>query len=409
VVEEDRRAEDPRHRSVTRWRAVWAVFCGGLVAGAYMTKVAPALPGLRDELGLTLVESGLIATMFNLMGMIVGILAGMLCDRFGHKRLALAGMLILAAGGALGAFAGGFGSLLFGRFVEGIGFILFTVSAVALMNAAAAPRDRAKALGLWSAYMPTGGAIALFLAPWLIAAWTWRGLWLFLAASALIAAAALARLVPVSRYGEVRSLRLVAESLTSPGNIAMAALFAFYVAQWTSIMVWLPTFLIDEHRLAPGAAALATALFVLINAPGNLTGGWLLARGVPRGALVVAGATIAALCEIGMFADALPAGLRFALVLGFSYFAGVIPASVFSGIPRHARTPQHIGTGNGIVMQASQIGQFLGPLALAWIATHLGGWDASLWALLAFAAGAAACGIAIGRIEARGAATAPSP
>ena len=98
-------------------------------------------------------------------------------------------------------------------------------------------------------------------------------------------------------------------------------------------------------------------------------------------------------------ADAFPATLRYVLVLVFSFSAGVIPASVFSGLPLHARTPQHIGTGNGIVMQASQIGQFLGPLALAWIATHLGGWHASLWALLAFAAGAALCGVAIGAIE----------
>jgi len=387
---------------VTKWPAVWAIFAGGLVAGAYMTKVAPALPGLRDELGLTLVESGLVATTFNLMGMLVGMLAGVLCDRFGHKKLALAGLVVLSLGGALGTFAWGFGSLIFGRFIEGVGFIMFTVSAVALMNAAAAtPRDRAKALGLWSAYMPTGGAIALFAAPWLIAAWGWRGLWFVFSLLAFACAFALWRVVPVSRYGQVSSMRLVAESLTRGGNIAMAALFAFYVAQWTSIMVWLPTFLVDEHRLSAGAAALATALYVLINAPANLTGGWLLARGVRRGTLIVAGATIAALCEIGMFAEALPAAMRYVLVLAFSLCAGVIPASVFSGLPVHARTPQHIGTGNGIVMQASQVGQFLGPLALAWIATRFGGWEASLWVLLAFAAGAALCGVAIGAIENR--------
>jgi nitrate/nitrite transporter NarK len=205
----------------------------------------------------------------------------------------------------------------------------------------------------------------------------------------------------VSRYGEVGSIRLVAESLARPGNIAMAALFAFYVAQWTSIMVWLPTFLIDEQRVSSGAAAFATALFVLVNAPANLAAGWLLARGVRRGTLIVAGALVAALCEIGMFAEALPTALRFALVLAFSISAGVIPASVFSGLPVHARTPQHIGTANGIVMQASQIGQFLGPLVLAWLATQFGAWDASLWALLAFAAGAALCGVAIGAIENR--------
>ena len=387
---------------MSNWPAIWAVFAGGLVAGAYITKVAPALPGLRDELGLTLVESGFIATTFNLMGMLVGMLAGVLCDRFGHKRLAFMGLTTLCLGGLLGALAWSFASLLLGRFIEGVGFILFTVSAVSLMNAAAATAgDRAKALGLWSAYMPTGGAIALLVAPWLIGAWGWRGLWLALAVLALLSAFFLFRLVPLSRFGQVSSMRLVAESLASPGNLAMATLFAFYVAQWTSIMIWLPTFLIDEHRLSAGAAALATALYVLINAPANLTGGWLLARGVPRGALIVAGATVGAVCEIGMLSEALPPVLRYALVLAFSFSAGVIPASVFSGLPVHARTAQHIGTGNGIVMQASQIGQFLGPLALAWIATRFSGWEASLWALLAFAAGAALCGVAIGVIENR--------
>lgn len=386
---------------MTNWPAVWAVFAGGLVAGAYMTKVAPALPGLRDELGLTLVESGLIATMFNLMGMLIGMIAGVLCDRYGHRRLALAGLVILCAAGALGAAATGFTTLLFSRFLEGIGFILFIVSGVALMNAAAGtPADRAKALGLWSAYMPTGGAIALFAAPALTATWGWRGLWVALALLSIVAALALWRVVPASEHGQVRSMRLVAESLANRGNLVMAALFALYVAQWTSIMVWLPTFLIDEHRLTTGAAALATALFVLINAPANLFGGWLLSRGVRRGTLIITGALIAAVCEIGMLADVLPPAARFLLVLVFSFAAGVIPASVFSGLPVHARTPQHIGTGNGIVMQASQLGQFLGPLALAWIATRFG-WNANLWALLAFAAGAVACGVAIGAIETR--------
>ena len=116
-----------------------------------MTKVAPAIPGLRDELGLTLVESGLIATMFNLMGMLVGMLAGVLCDRFGHKRLALAGLVILCAAGALGAAAAGFATLLFSRFLEGIGFIVFIVSGVTLMNAVGGdpgrPRQSAWACG----------------------------------------------------------------------------------------------------------------------------------------------------------------------------------------------------------------------------------------------------------------------
>lgn len=384
----------------TDWRAVWVIFAAGLAAGAYMTKTAPALPALRDELGLTLVESGLVATMFNIMGMAVGMLAGVLGERLGYKRLALGGLAVMAAGGALGAAALGFASLLFSRFVEGVGFVLFAVSAPTLMTAAAAtPRDRARALGLWSAYMPTGGTIALLAAPWLIAVWGWRGLWSAFALAAALCAVLFARAVPVPGHGQVRSLRLVVETLAQKGNIVMALLFLCYVAQWTSVMLWLPTFLVEEHRVSTAAAALAAALMVLVNAPGNLLGGWLISRGVPRGRLILAGALIAAACEAGMLATALPGALRYALVLAFSVSAGVIPASIFAGLPVHARTPRHIATANGMVLQASNLGQFVGPLALAWIASRSGTWDAALWPMLGFAALAAACGVLLGRIE----------
>jgi nitrate/nitrite transporter NarK len=265
--------------------------------------------------------------------------------------------------------------------------------------AAATPFDRAKALGIWSSYMPAGGALMLFAAPALIAAWGWRGLWVAAAIAALATAVALVRFVPSPPHGSVQSWRLIAEALAQPGNLVMAALFGCYVAQWTSVMIWLPTFLIEEHGLAAGSAALATALMVLVNAPGNLAGGWLLGHGVRRVTLVVAACAIAALCEIGMLTTALPGALRFLVVLVFSFCVGVIPASVFSGLPVHAKTPQHIATGNGIIMHGSNFGQFLGPLALAWIASRFGGWQATLWAMLGFALLGAICGVALGRIE----------
>jgi DHA1 family inner membrane transport protein len=383
----------------TDWRGVWAVFVGGLVTGAYMTKVPPALPQMRGELGLSLLESGLIVTTFNVLGMLVGVLAGMLGDRFGRKRLALAGLGLMAAGGALGAAVSSFVPLLASRFLEGVGFILFAVPAPALMSGlTATPRDRSRALGLWSSYMPTGGTIALLAAPLLIGWWGWRSLWLAIAAAAILAAVVFARAVPDAPPANVGSMRLIAESLRQKGNLVMALLFASYVGQWTTVMVWLPTFL-TEHGGTTTAAAMATAVMVLVNVPGNLAGGWLLSHGIARSRLVIGACAIAAACEIGMFSDGLPGALRFALMLAFSLCAGVIPASVFAGLPVHARTPQHIATGNGIVLQFSNLGQFFGPLAIAWIASRFGGWEATLWPLLAFAVIGAACGAALGAIE----------
>jgi MFS family permease len=386
----------------TRWPAVWAVFAGGLVCGAYIGKVPPALPAQREELGLSLVESGFIATTFNVIGLLVGMFVGVLCDRFGHKRLGLAGLAVMCLAGLLGAAAWDFPSLLASRFLEGVGFILFTVAGSALMAASAAGgRDRMKVMGLWSSYMPSGGSLALLVAPLLIAAWGWRGSWVTWSLAAAVALVLVARFAPTPRYGEVRSMKLALESLRQPGSVALALLFAFYVAQWTSVMIWLPTFLADERGASAGVASSLTALMVLVNVPGNLGGGWLLAHGVRRGKLILAAAAVMAVTDVAMLAGALPDALRFLAVLVFSCCAGAIPSAIFSGVVVHAKTPQHVGTTNGMVMQTSQAGQFFGPVVLAWLASQFGGWGASLWAMLAFAAGGALCGYAVLRIEAR--------
>jgi MFS transporter, DHA1 family, inner membrane transport protein len=385
--------------AATRRPAVWAVFAGGLACGAYIGKVPPALPLQREELGLTLVESGFIATTFNLIGMLVGMFVGVLCDRFGHKRLGLAGLVVICLAGAFGSFAWDFPSLLASRFLEGVGFILFTVAGSALMAAAADASSRPMAMGLWSAYMPSGGVTAMLLAPLLMGLWGWRGAWAFWAVVAAAAFVLIWRVAPVPKYGGVRSLKLALESLRQPGSIALALLFAFYTAQWTSVMIWLPTFVMDERGGGAAAASLLTALMVLVNIPGNLAGGWLIARGLPRGVLVLGAAAVMVVTDITMLASGLPDGARFAAVLLFSCCAGTIPGAIFSGVVVHAKTPQHVGTTNGMVMQTSQAGQFFGPVLLAWLAAQYGGWGASLWAMLAFAAGCAACGYAVWRIE----------
>ncbi len=381
--------------------AVWAVFAGGLVCGAYVGKVPPALPLQREELGLSLVESGFIATMFNVIGMLVGMFVGVLCDRFGHKRLGLAGIAILCLAGLLGALAWDFPSLLASRFFEGVGFILFTVAGSALMAAAAGGTSQAKAMGLWSSYLPAGGSAAILVSPLVLAAFGWRGWWVAMSLVAAFVFVLLVRYAPTTRYGRVSSLKLALESLSQPASVALALLFAFYVAQWTSVMIWLPTFLVEERGASAGVASLMTALMVLVNVPGNIGGGWLLAHGVRRGPMVLAACAIMVVTDIGMLTGALPDALRYASCLAFSMCAGVIPACIFSGVVVHAKTPEHIGTTNGMVMQTSQAGQFFGPILLAWLASSFGGWGASLWAMLAFAAGGALCGYAILRIEAR--------
>ena len=385
---------------MTNWPAVWVIFAGGLAAGAYMTKVPPALPLLRADLGLTLVESGWIQTMLYTIGAVAGVFFGVLAERSGVKRAALAGLGLMVAGGLLGALAGGYPTLLAARILEGIGFLAFVVAAAPLLTAATLPQDRATAFSIWSSYMPTGGTLALLAAPLALSSFGWRGLWVMLAAYTALCAVLLARKVPAAQFGGgIGSLRLLAESLARPGSLALCLGFICYVGQWTSLMTWLPTFVVDERGASPASAALVTAAFVAINIPGNQLGGLLLRAGVARWAVMAGGAFCMGATALGFFSGALPDAARLACVLAFSTLGGVIPAAVFSGTTVHAKTPQHIGTTNGMVMQSSHAAQFAIPILIAWVASRAGNWNASLQVMLTLAAAGLVAALVVGRFE----------
>lgn len=387
---------------MTNWKAVWVIFAGGLAAGAYMTKVPPSLPAMRADLGLTLVESGLIQTMLYTVGASAGVFFGAIADRFGQKRIALGGLALMCLGGLLGAAAPGYATLLASRFLEGVGFILFTVAAAPLLAAATVPRDRATAFSIWSSYMPTGGTLALLLAPAALAGFGWRGLWVVLAAYAALCAVMLVRYVPSARFGGgIGSLRLLAESLARPGSLALCVGFICYVGQWTSLMTWLPTFVVDQRGASPATASLLTAAYVAINILGNQLGGLLLRSGVARWAVMAGGAAAMGVTAAGLLWAAAPDSARLACALAFSVLGGVIPAAVFSGTTVHAKSPQHIGTTNGMVMQASHASQFAIPILIAWVASRSGGWEASLQIMLGLAVTGVAAGLAVGRFERR--------
>jgi MFS family permease len=395
---------------VTSWPAVWVIFAAGLAAGAHMGKVPPALPAMRADLGLSLIESGFVHTMMYTVGSLFGVFGGAAADRFGQKRFALIGLGLMATGGVLGALAWSYALLLASRFLEGLGFILLTVAAAPLLTAVTLPRDRAVAFSIWSCYMPAGGTLVILAAPLALATVGWRGLWLGLAAYTAACALLVARRVPTPSFGgNVASLRLLTESLTRPGILALCAVFVCYVGQWTSLMTWLPTFAVEERGASQAAAAWLTAAFVVANIPGVLLAGVLLKRRVPRWIVMSTGAAAMGVTTLGILAAGAPDALRLGCVLAFSTLGGLIPGAIFSATPVHAKSPQHIGTTNGMIMQASHIGQFIVPILVAWVASHFGGWSASLDTMLVLACAGVAAGVAVGRFERRLASRAQAP
>jgi MFS transporter, CP family, cyanate transporter len=110
------------------------------------------------------------------------------------------------------------------------------------------------------------------------------------------------------------------------------------------------------------------------------------------------------LCGLGALTysmEAWPDGLRYAAAVAVSFTGGVIPAAVMASSTLLARTPQQIGTLQGLYMQGAQLGQFVGTPLIAAVVASTGRWDSALAVSGAAAAGGVVLGLAAGRLETR--------
>ncbi|MDH3263727.1 MAG: MFS transporter, partial [Paracoccaceae bacterium] len=368
------------------WSAVAVAVLAGVVAAMHIGKLPPALPLIREDLGFGLVMGGFVVSLFSVLGMTLAVFLGAMADWLGRERLVVLGFSCLVAGGALGAAAQGLPLLMLGRLVEGIGFISVSVGLPAVVFRAAARRDQPLALAIWSVFTPLGMSLAMLAAPWALAALGWRGSWWALAAVCPVIAAAVLvvmRRLGVPRGSQVRFLPLVLQALACRGFLLIALTFMAYAFQWVTLMVWLPTFLGESLGSSLESAALVTALIVLMNVPGCLLGGWLMRRGASARGLVLAGSLIMALAATGIFLPGLPGPARMVLCVAFSFFGGLIPPSLFNSVPAAAPSAHHVGAGNGMLMQGSALGQFIGAPAVAVAVAWAGGnWSAALIPML---------------------------
>lgn len=387
----------------THWPAVAAAVGGGIACAINVGKVPPTLPLLREQFALTLVQAGWVSAMLNTFAVAASLAIGFLAARLGAFPMAIGGLLIGAAASLAGTAAAGYDGLIWTRFVEGAGFMAVAVAGPGLVSAAAGDADRRFALGLWSAYMPAGIALALALSPLLLPAAGWRGMWLLSAAG--LAAAAMLLWRQRRRYAAAiggthasqlePSLAVLRQWAPWWLAIAMGA----WALQHFALIIWLPTFLTEQRHLAPGPVALLTCAMLAVNVPGNIIGGTLLQRGAARGALIAFANCVSGLCALGIFVDAWPDALRFGLCVLLSFVGGLIPASVLSSSATLARTPQQIGVLQGLLMQGSQLGQFAGAPLIAAVVAAAGQWSAARFVMASAAALSVALGLLVWRAE----------
>ena len=379
----------------TRWGVVAVAILAGVVVGYAVGKVPPTIGLISDEFALDRVAAGWLASIFFAFGAGFGVLTGMAGGRVGARALLLTGVLVLVLSGVAGGFATNAAMLLAVRVFEGISFAAIVAAAPKITFDATRPEDRDLALGIWSGYMPGGMALAMVVAPFLAESLGWRSLWWLCAGAALVATVLAAVGTTRRRWPEQPSRDAhagfdwagVGATLPVGALWLYGGAFLLFTVQWFAVATWLPTFLIETQDRGPIAAALFSALVVGMNVTGNLIGGWLLHRRVPRYALVGAANVIMAVTGVLILAGFVPDDAKIPLAIIFSTGSGILPAAAYAGAAVHAPKPGLVAMANGFMAQGAAIGMLVGPPLMAVVVGGFGSWEAAWWCMLICPAG----------------------
>ena len=181
-----------------RWVLVVTVL-GSAMTSIDATVVGIALPAIGRDFGagLTALQWVVMSYTLTLAGLLL--FAGALGDRYGRKRIFLAGVVWFAMASLVCGVAPSAALLIGARAVQGVGGALLTPGSLAIIEASFRPADRGKAFGAWSGLSAVATAIGPFLGGWLVQAVSWRLIFAINLPVAAVIIAAGVRHVPESR------------------------------------------------------------------------------------------------------------------------------------------------------------------------------------------------------------------
>ena len=150
----------PREQAVP-WESptLRAVLASTLVLPLGVPLVSPALPVVRDALGLTDPQASLLITVYFLPGVLVSPLVGVLVDRRGRRPVLLAALLTFGVSGGLVALGPSFAAVLALRAAQGTGAAGVFVVTVTLLGDAFGGADRNTVMGTTVATLSVGRTV----------------------------------------------------------------------------------------------------------------------------------------------------------------------------------------------------------------------------------------------------------
>jgi DHA2 family methylenomycin A resistance protein-like MFS transporter len=262
-------------------RSAWTRLAACTAAAALLqldgTLITVALPKVATGLGVQNGSTSIVLTVYFVAYALLLLPGGELVDRFGARRLALAGLALFAIGAGVGAVSTSFTELIVARVVQGAGAGLVSPAALAGAVSGFPPERRGSALGIWGASAGTSNLIGPLLGGLLTVAFGWRADWWALVPLTIAAGVAIARLVPAQIHSGAATAAHVAVNRIVAGATVIAGL---------TFAVMIGAFYIAEQYLqhvagfsALGASSALVIVALLVGAAAPLAGKLVDARG----------------------------------------------------------------------------------------------------------------------------------
>lgn len=236
----------------------------------------PALvPFVREDLGLSVVQVGIILTVADLGSFLSFIPIGLASDRWGERPVLVAGGLLMGIAATATALAPSLAFLLIGLAITGLGFPSGHTAGSKLIMRRFPPRRRGMAMGIRQSGLPAGGALAALIIPSVAGIGGWRTALAFIGLLCALLGA-LCALLPKnaqarsSRPPAIAPLRELASDRLYRHLTLMGALLV--IGQFT-LQGFLAVFLVDTYGWLPSAAGRMLAMVHIGGVVGRLVWG----------------------------------------------------------------------------------------------------------------------------------------